>query len=88
MLGRCVLNSEIFDILRNTTLGVGNELQLTDAMKTLARRDGMVGVDFRATRYDMGNKFGMLKANIEVALSHKEIADETRKYIKELAKTL
>ena len=88
VLGRCVLNSEIFDILRNTTLGVGNELQLTDAMKTLARRDGMVGVDFRATRYDMGNKFGMLKANIEVALSHKEIADETRKYIKELAKTL
>lgn len=88
VLGRCVLNAEIFDILRNTTLGVGNELQLTDAMKTLARRDGMIGVDFTATRYDMGNKFGMLKANIEVALNHKEIAEETRKYIKELAKTL
>ena len=88
VLGRCVLNAEIFDILRNTTLGVGNELQLTDAMKTLARRDGMVGVDFAATRYDMGNKFGMLKANVEVALSHKEIGEETRKYIKELAKTL
>ena len=88
VLGRCVLTPEIFDILRNTTLGVGNELQLTDAMKTLARRDGMIGVDFHATRYDMGNKFGMLKANIEVALSHKEIAAETREYIKELAKTL
>ncbi|MBO7519930.1 MAG: UTP--glucose-1-phosphate uridylyltransferase [Clostridia bacterium] len=88
VLGRCVLDAEIFDILRNTTLGVGNELQLTDAMKTLARRDGMIGVDFKATRYDMGNKFGMLKANIEVALTHKEIGEETRKYIKDLAKTL
>lgn len=88
VLGRCVLSSEIFDILRNTTLGVGNELQLTDAMKTLARRDGMIGVDFLATRYDMGNKFGMLKANVEVALNHKEIGEETRKYIKDLAKTL
>lgn len=88
VLGRCVLNAEIFDILRNTTLGVGNELQLTDAMKTLARRDGMIGVDFAATRYDMGNKFGMLKANIEVALTHSEIGEETRKYIKELANNL
>ena len=88
ILGRCVLTPEIFDILRNTTPGVGNEIQLTDAMKTLARRDGMTGVDFHATRYDMGNKFGMLKANIEVALAHKEIAEETREYIKELAKTL
>lgn len=88
VLGRCVLTPEIFDILRNTTFGVGNELQLTDAMKTLARRDGMIGIDFHATRYDMGNKFGMIKANIEVALSHREIGEQTREYIKELAKTL
>ena len=88
ILGRCVLSPDIFDILRHTNLGVGNELQLTDAMKTMALRDGMTGVDFKATRYDMGNKFVMLKANIEVALSHKEIGNETREYIKELAKTL
>lgn len=88
VLGRCVLTPEIFDILKNTTLGVGNELQLTDAMKTLARRDGMIGVDFMATRYDMGNKFGMVKANVEVALNHAEIGEQTREYIKELAKTL
>ena len=88
VLGRCILTPDIFDILRNTPLGVGNELQLTDAMKTLARRDGMIGVDFKATRYDMGNKFGIIKANVETALAHKEIGEETRKYIKELAKTL
>ena len=88
ILGRCVLTPQIFDILKNTPLGVGNELQLTDAMKTLARREGMIGVDFLATRYDMGNKFGIVKANIDIALTHKETAEATRNYIKELAKTL
>jgi len=45
----------------------------------------MLGVDFSGTRYDMGNKFGILKANIEVGLTHPETADELKKYIKELA---
>lgn len=88
ILGRCVLPAEIFDILENTPKGAGNELQLTDAMKTLARTKGMVGVDFTGTRYDMGNKFGILKANIDVGLSHPETRDELAAYIKEIAKTL
>lgn len=88
ILGRCVLPAEIFDILDNTPKGAGNELQLTDAMKTLARTKGMVGVDFTGTRYDMGNKFGILKANIDVGLSHPETKDELAAYIKEIAKTL
>ncbi len=88
ILGRCVLPPEIFDILRETPLGAGNELQLTDAMKTLAQTKGMVGVDFTGTRYDMGNKFGILKANIEVGLKHKETSAELKEYIKEIAKTL
>ena len=88
ILGRCVLPAEIFDILENTPKGAGNELQLTDAMKTLARTKGMVGVDFTGTRSDMGNKFGILKANIDVGLSHPETKDELAAYIKEIAKTL
>lgn len=88
ILGRCVLPPEIFDILRETPLGAGNELQLTDAMKTLAQTKGMVGVDFTGTRYDMGNKFGILKANIEVGLKHKDTSAELKEYIKEIAKTL
>ncbi|MBQ7726137.1 MAG: UTP--glucose-1-phosphate uridylyltransferase [Clostridia bacterium] len=88
ILGRCVLDSRIFDILENTPLGVGGELQLTDAMRVLAVQEGMIGVDFSGIRYDMGNKFGILKANIEVGLSHPEIADTLKEYIKELAKTL
>ena len=85
ILGRCVLTPDIFDILRNTPNGVGGELQLTDAMKTLANTVGMTGVDFTGTRYDMGNKFGIMQANIEVGLNHPEIKDELREYIKDLA---
>ena len=88
ILGRCVLTPEIFDILRKTPNGAGNELQLTDAMKTMAQTKGMIGVDFTGTRYDMGNKFGISKANIEVGLRHPETAAELSQYIKELAKTL
>ncbi len=88
ILGRCVLPPEIFDILENLPTGAGGEYQLTDAMKILAREKGMIGVDFIGTRYDMGNKLGILQASIETALKHKEIADDFRKYLKELCKTL
>ena len=88
VLGRCVLDNEIFGILEKTPLGAGNELQLTDAMATIARTKGMIGVEFSGTRYDMGNKFGILKANIEVGLKHPETRDQLKEYIKEIAKTL
>ena len=88
ILGRVVLPSEIFEILENTPLGAGNELQLTDAMKTLARDKGVTAVDFIGKRYDMGNKFGILQANIEVGLNHPEIKDDLREYIKQISKEL
>lgn len=88
VLGRCVLDSEIFSILEKTPLGVGGELQLTDAMRELAVKYGMIGVDFSGVRYDMGNKLGILKANIEVGLEHPEIKAALREYIKDIAKTL
>lgn len=88
ILGRVVMPPEIFDILENTPLGAGNELQLTDAMKTLAQTKGVVAVDYEGTRYDMGNKFGILQANIEVGLKHPETKDELKAYIKSIAKDL
>lgn len=88
ILGRCVLDSEIFGILEHTPLGAGGELQLTDAMRELAVKKGMIGVDFSGTRYDMGNKFGILKANIEVGLKHPETAEQLKNYLKKLADTL
>ena len=76
ILGRCILPAEIFEILENIPYGAGNELQLTDAMKVLAARSGIAGVDFTGTRYDMGNKLGILKAQVEVGLAHCEIGNE------------
>lgn len=84
ILGRCVLPPKIFDILETTTPGAGGEIQLTDAMKELTLTDGMVGVDYLGTRYDMGNKMGMMKAIVETALNHDEIKDAFREYLKNL----
>ena len=88
ILGRCVLPPEIFGILEHTAPGAGGEIQLTDAMRTLARRDGMTAVDFTGKRYDMGNKLGIMQAGVEVALNHPEIGEDFRAYLKELCKTL
>ena len=88
ILGRVVLPPQIFDILEETPLGAGNELQLTDAMKTLAQTDGVIAVEYEGKRYDMGNKFGILEANIEVGLKHPETKDELKKFIKKLAESL
>lgn len=88
ILGRVVLPAEIFSILENTPAGAGGEIQLTDAMKVLARTKGMVGVEFSGTRYDMGNKLGMLKAIVETGLTHDEIGEDFKKYLMEIAGNL
>lgn len=86
ILGRCILPPEIFNILEKTPFGTGNELQLTDAMRVLAQRDGFVGVDFTGKRYDMGNKLGILQASIEVALSRDDLKDDFKKYLSNLTR--
>lgn len=88
ILDRCVLPAEIFDILENTKPGAGGEIQLTDAMREIAITEGMTAVEFEGKRYDMGNKFGILQAQIEVGLKHPETAEQLKDYIKEIAKTL
>ncbi|MDO4748348.1 MAG: UTP--glucose-1-phosphate uridylyltransferase [Eubacteriales bacterium] len=86
--GRCVLPPEIFDILEHTQPGAGGEIQLTDAMRELATTVGMTAVEYSGKRYDMGNKLGILKASIDVGLTHDEVKEGLREYIKELAKEL
>lgn len=88
ILGRVVMPPEIFDILEHTPNGAGNELQLTDAMKTLAQTKGVIALDYNGTRYDMGNKMGIMKANVEVALKHDEIGEEFKAYLKDIAAAL
>lgn len=87
ILGRCILPPEIFDILEQTPPGAGGEIQLTDAMCTLARRDGMTAVEFTGKRYDMGNKLGIMQANVELALQHTDIGADFKQYLKEICKT-
>lgn len=88
ILGRCVLPPEIFDILDQTPPGAGGEIQLTDAMRTLARTSGMTAVEFTGKRYDMGNKLGILQAAVEVGLTHPVIGADFREYLKNLAQSL
>jgi UTP--glucose-1-phosphate uridylyltransferase len=84
VLGRCVLPAKIFGILEETPPGLNGEIWLTDAMKTLARADGMVGVDFKGTRYDTGSKLGFLKAVTEIGMQNSEVGAEFKQYLKEL----
>ena len=86
ILDRCVLPAEIFEILENTKPGIGGEIQLTDAMREIAITKGMTAVEFEGKRYDMGNKFGILQAQIEIGLEHPETKDLLKDYIKILQK--
>lgn len=88
ILGRCVLPPSIFEILEKLPTGANGEYQLTDAMKELALKEGMTGVDFTGVRYDMGNKLGILKAVVEVGLKHPEVGEGFREYLKKISETL
>ena len=84
ILGRYILTSEIFDCLRQTKPGKGKEIQLTDAMRILNKKEKMYAYLFKGKRYDIGNKVDWLKANIEIALNDVELSDEIKEFIKSL----
>ncbi len=87
IIGRYVLSGEILPML--TTLKPrNNEIYLTDALDQLAKDGKLLATTFEGTRYDVGDKFGYIKANVEYALRHNEIADLTKEYILDLAKKL
>ena len=88
ILGRYVLKSDIFAILENLQPGYGGEIQLTDGLKELCRRDRMVAVDFEGRRYDTGNLQGFLEATLDFALDHPATGDWLRHFIKEKAQML
>lgn len=88
ILGRCVLTPDIFDVLAHTPPSRNGEIQLTDAMRTVAKHGGMMGVEYEGKRYDMGNKLGILQAIVEVGLAHPEVGTGFRQYLRELSKSL
>lgn len=75
ILGRVVLTPEIFPILEKTAPGAGGEIQLTDAMRQLALEGKMAAVEYSGTRFDMGNKLGILEATLFAALSRPDLHD-------------
>jgi len=88
ILGRYVLTPAIFDILENLAPGYGGEIQLTDGLGVLCKKERMVAVDFDGRRYDTGNLRGFLEATIDFSLDHPETGPWLRKYLLEKAKTL
>ena len=84
-LGRYLLDGKIFDYLEETKAGKGGEIQLTDAiLKMLQGGEKVVAYEFQGKRYDIGNKFGLLKANIEFGLKNNETKEELKEYLKSL----
>jgi UTP--glucose-1-phosphate uridylyltransferase len=73
VIGRYVLPPEIFGILEQVKPGVGGEIQLTDALAVLARERGLLGHRFEGDRYDAGDRFGYLKANVAFALKRPDL---------------
>jgi UTP--glucose-1-phosphate uridylyltransferase len=88
ILGRYVLTPAIFDILENLPAGFGGEVQLTDGLNVLCKKERMLGLDFDARRYDAGNLKGYLETICDFALDHPDVGGWMREYIKEKAKTL
>ena len=83
-LGRYVCSPGIFRIIDNLKPGANNEYQFTDALDLIARSEGALAYVFDGTRYDMGDRFGYLKANIEYGLRDAELKGKLKEYLKEL----
>ena len=82
--GRYVLPPSIFACLESTQPGAGGEIQLTDAMKILAKEQGLWAYIYEGISYDAGEKLGFLKATVEIALQNQELGEAFRDYLKSL----
>lgn len=86
VLGRYVLTPKVFELLETQGKGAGGEIQLTDAIKRLMDIQAVYAYDFEGIRYDVGDKFGFIKATIDFALDRDDLKDKVSAYIQELAK--
>lgn len=84
ILGRYIITPDIFPILERTEPGAGLEIQLTDALKELARHKAVYAYEFAGCRYDVGDKLGFLKATVEMALKRPDLHDDFSAYLKSL----
>ncbi len=82
--GRYLLPPEIFDCLERTKPGRGGEIQLTDALRLLAKERGLLALIYEGKSYDAGDKLGFLKATVEIGLENQEFGGEFREYLRSL----
>lgn len=89
IIGRYVLSPKVFEVLEKTEPGRGDEIQLTDALQTLAQGqgegEGVYGVVFKGRRFDTGDKLSYLKANVILAAENDDLGEDLRQWIKEFA---
>ena len=84
IIGRYVLTPTIFDTLAETQAGAGGELQLTDGLRGLLKKEKMYAYVYEGKRYDTGDKLGFLKATVEFALKRNDLGGPFREYLKGL----
>ncbi len=84
ILGRYIISPQIFPILENTPPGKHGEIQLTDALRTLVKREAMYAYIFEGKRYDVGDKMGFLQATVEFALKREDLKEPFLDYLRRL----
>ena len=88
VLGRYIITPDVFEVLQNTKPGKGGEIQLTDALRVMAKRENVYAYNFAGKRYDVGDKLGFLKATVEFALRRDDLSAPFANYLKEIVKDL
>lgn len=83
IVGRYVLPGRIFELLEQTKPGAGGEIQLTDAIEALLAEQNVLAYRFEGTRFDCGNKLGLVKATLAMALQDPQLAEATRGFMRE-----
>ena len=84
VVGRYILTPAIFEFLETTERGAGGEIQLTDALRGLAKREPVYALRFQGRRHDTGDKLGFLQATVELALKRSDLGGAFRQYLKSL----
>lgn len=84
IMGRYILTPDIFDILATLSPGSGNEIQLTDAIEKLNEKETVLAYNFSGKRYDVGDKFGFVKATIDFALERPDLSADVKAYLRDV----
>lgn len=88
VVGRYVFSADIWDLLAKTPIGVGDEIQLTDAIDMLIEQQDVEAFHMTGRTFDCGDKLGYMKAFVEYSLNHDKIGQEFKQYIKQLSKSI